>query len=122
MAGYPGSLKQPTPARSRMEEVIRQTPPDLVLMDIAHLPGIDRLALTGRLKANPATSHIRIVALTTSAMRGDDQKAGGPGCEGCVAEPIDTATNWRNKWRRFSTVLRKKGKGRCQVFSVGAER
>ena len=85
-AGYP--VLEAADATQAVE-VIRQTPPDLVLMDIA-LPGMDGLALTRQLKANPATSHIRIVALTASAMRGDDQKAADAGCEGYITKPIDT--------------------------------
>jgi CheY-like chemotaxis protein len=69
--------------------VIRQTPPDLILMDIA-LPGMDGLTLTRQLKADPATRHIPIVALTASAMKGDDQKAKAAGCDGYITKPIDT--------------------------------
>jgi CheY-like chemotaxis protein len=70
-------------------EVIRQTPPDLILMDIA-LPGMDGLTLTSQLKADQATGHIAIVALTASAMKGDDQKAWAAGCDGYITKPIDT--------------------------------
>lgn len=65
--------------------------PDLILMDIA-LPGMDGLALTRLLKADPRTSHIRIVALTAYAMKGDDQKALAAGCDGYITKPIDTRT------------------------------
>jgi len=70
-------------------EVIRQTPPDLILMDIA-LPGMDGLTLTRQLKADPTTRHIRIVALTAFAMKGDEQKAREAGCDGYITKPIDT--------------------------------
>ena len=70
-------------------EVIRRTPPDLILMDIA-LPGMDGLALTRQLKADPATRQIGIVALTASAMKGDDLKAKAAGCDGYITKPIDT--------------------------------
>ena len=63
--------------------------PDLILMDIA-LPGMDGLTLTRKLKADERTCHIRIVALTASAMKGDEQKALGAGCDGYIAKPIDT--------------------------------
>jgi CheY-like chemotaxis protein len=68
---------------------IRQTPPDLILMDIA-LPGMDGLTLTRQIKADPATRQIRIVALTAFAMKGDDQKAKDAGCDGYITKPIDT--------------------------------
>jgi CheY-like chemotaxis protein len=69
--------------------IIGQTPPDLILMDIA-LPGMDGLTLTRKLKADPATRHIRIMALTAYAMKGDDQKAQEAGCDAYVTKPIDT--------------------------------
>jgi CheY-like chemotaxis protein len=70
-------------------EVIRQTPPDLILMDIA-LPGMDGLTLTRQLKADPTTRHIRVIALTAFAMKGDDQKAKEAGCDGYITKPINT--------------------------------
>jgi two-component system cell cycle response regulator DivK len=65
--------------------------PRLILMDI-QLPGMDGLELTRRLKGDPATSHIVIVALTAYAMRGDEEKARAAGCDGYIAKPIDINT------------------------------
>jgi CheY-like chemotaxis protein len=65
--------------------------PDLVLMDV-QLPGQDGLALTRRLKADPATASIRIVALTAYAMAGDREQAFDAGCIGYITKPIDTRT------------------------------
>jgi CheY-like chemotaxis protein len=62
--------------------------PDLILMDIA-LPGMDGLTLTRKIKANERTKHIRIIALTAFAMKGDDRKALGAGCDGYITKPID---------------------------------
>ena len=72
-------------------DVIRRSPPDLILMDIA-LPGMDGLTLTRRLKADEKTRHIVIVALTAFAMKGDEQKARAAGCDGYITKPIDTRT------------------------------
>ena len=69
--------------------VLADTLPDLILMDIA-LPGMDGLTLTRKLKADERTRHIRIVAVTAFAMKGDDQKAFAAGCDGYIAKPIDT--------------------------------
>ncbi len=69
--------------------VINKTQLDLILMDI-ELPGTDGLTLTRMLKADKATKHIPIVALTAFAMKGDDQKALQAGCEGYIIKPIDT--------------------------------
>lgn len=70
-------------------QIIRQQPPDLILMDIA-LPGMDGLTLTRQLRADPTTAHICIIALTAYAMKGDDQKAFDAGCDNYVTKPIDT--------------------------------
>jgi CheY-like chemotaxis protein len=69
--------------------VIQRTLPDLIFMDIA-LPGMDGLTLTRKLKAEPLTRDILIIALTAFAMKGDDQKALAAGCDGYITKPIDT--------------------------------
>jgi two-component system, cell cycle response regulator DivK len=69
--------------------VLSDTLPDLILMDIA-LPGMDGLTLTRHLKADARTRHIRIVALTAFAMKGDEKKALDAGCDGYITKPIDT--------------------------------
>jgi two-component system cell cycle response regulator DivK len=63
--------------------------PRLILMDL-QLPGMDGLALTRKLKADPKHRDIVIVALTAYAMKGDEEKALAAGCDGYVAKPIDT--------------------------------
>jgi len=65
--------------------------PDLILMDI-QLPDMDGLKLTRRLKADPQTRNIVILALTAYAMRGDEDKMRAAGCDGYVAKPVDVAT------------------------------
>jgi CheY-like chemotaxis protein len=71
------------------EQIVHETPPDLILMDIA-LPGMDGLSLTRKLKADERTRHIIILALTAFAMKGDDAKAREAGCDGYITKPIDT--------------------------------
>lgn len=68
---------------------LRHIDPDLILMDLA-LPGIDGLQLTRKLKAEERTRHIKIVALTASAMKGDREKILQAGCDGYITKPIDT--------------------------------
>ena len=68
---------------------IRNNHPDVILMDI-QLPGIDGLELTRRLKADPATRDIVIVAVTAYAMKGDQTKALAAGCNDYITKPIDT--------------------------------
>jgi CheY-like chemotaxis protein len=71
------------------QELIDRSRPDLILMDIA-LPGMDGLTLTRLLKANEATRHVLVVALTAFAMVGDEAKAWDAGCDGYITKPIDT--------------------------------
>jgi CheY-like chemotaxis protein len=68
---------------------VREHKPRLILMDL-QLPGIDGLEVTRRLKSDPATRDIVIVALTAYAMKGDQEKAMAAGCDDYVTKPIDT--------------------------------
>lgn len=70
-------------------QVLREFHPRLILMDI-QLPGMDGLALTRELKANPETADIAIVAITAYAMKGDEAKALASGCNDYITKPIDT--------------------------------
>lgn len=67
----------------------REHLPDLILMDI-QLPGIDGLDATKIIKDDPILKHIPVVALTSYAMQGDEEKAISAGCNGYIAKPIDT--------------------------------
>lgn len=62
--------------------------PDLVLMDVS-IPGIDGWEATRRLKANPATRAIPIIALTAHALAEDRLRAADAGCDGYLAKPIE---------------------------------
>lgn len=70
-------------------QLARENLPDLVLMDI-QLPGMDGLTATRIIKKDPALQNIPVVALTSYAMQGDDEKAKLAGCTGYIAKPIDT--------------------------------
>ena len=65
--------------------------PDLILMDI-QMPGTDGITLTRRLKADPATRAIPIVAFTAYAAKGDEQGLKAAGFNGFIAKPVDVET------------------------------
>jgi two-component system cell cycle response regulator DivK len=60
--------------------------PDLILMDI-QLPGIDGYEATRRIKADPALSRTPIIAVTSYALSGDEEKTRAAGCDGYIAKP-----------------------------------
>jgi two-component system cell cycle response regulator len=83
--------------------------PDLVLTDLA-LPGMDGLELTRRLKADPRYRHLPVVALTASAMKGDEARVLQAGCDAYIAKPMDT----RNLPDQVAAILaRHRAAGPC---------
>jgi two-component system cell cycle response regulator DivK len=61
--------------------------PDLILMDI-QLPVMDGFEATRRIKADPALSAIPIIAVTSYALGGDEEKARAAGCDDFVPKPF----------------------------------
>ena len=62
--------------------------PDLIIMDLT-LPDMDGWEATRRIKADPATKHIPVVALTANAMEGDREKALAAGCDDFDTKPVE---------------------------------
>jgi len=65
----------------------REHQPPLILMDI-HMPGMDGLTATRLLKADEKTRHIKIVAITALAMKGDEQRMLEAGCDHYISKPL----------------------------------
>ena len=61
--------------------------PDLILMDI-QMPVMDGYEATRRIKADPALQAIPVIAVTSYALSGDEQKARAAGCDGYIAKPF----------------------------------
>jgi len=71
--------------------LLRDHRPDLILMDI-QLPGMDGLTATGIIKNDPELKGIPVVATTSYAMEGDEQRALKGRCDGYISKPVETRT------------------------------
>jgi CheY-like chemotaxis protein len=60
--------------------------PDLIVMDLS-LPGIDGWEATRRLKADPRTKRIPVIALTGHALAGHSKGAMDAGCDAFITKP-----------------------------------
>jgi two-component system cell cycle response regulator DivK len=60
--------------------------PNLILMDI-QLPIVDGYEATRRIRSNPELKSIPIIAVTSCALAGDEDKARAAGCDGYVSKP-----------------------------------
>lgn len=61
--------------------------PDLIVMDV-QMPGMDGVAALARLRAEPRTAALKVLALTALAMKGDRERLLGEGFDGYFEKPI----------------------------------
>jgi two-component system, cell cycle response regulator DivK len=78
------------------ERVLAEEEPAMIVLDL-NLPDGNGLELTRKLKSQPRTASIPIVACTAAVMPADEDRALEAGCDAFVAKPIDL--------RRFSEVI-----------------
>ena len=78
-------------------DVAKVERPDLILMDLG-LPVLDGWEAARRLKADPATCRIPVIALSAHAMSGDRVQALEAGCDDYDVKPVE--------WRRLLTKIR----------------
>jgi len=73
--------------------------PDVILMDV-RLPDMNGAAAAERIKSDPRTAHIPVVALTSAAMKGDREALLGAGFDGYLEKPI-SVREFPARVRRF---------------------
>ncbi len=78
------------------EQALAEEEPAMIVLDM-NLPDGSGLDLTRKLKSEPRTASIPIVACTAAVMQSDEQRALEAGCDAFVSKPIDL--------RRFSTIV-----------------
>jgi len=62
--------------------------PDLILLDMG-LPGLDGWQVAGRIRANPETRSLPVIALTAHVILGDRERALTAGCDDYEPKPVD---------------------------------
>ena len=78
--------------------------PDLILLDI-QLPLMDGYAVARKLRTNPDLAGIPIVAVTSYAMAGDQEKAMAAGCTGYIEKPINPDTFMQQVEQYLTTCI-----------------
>jgi two-component system, cell cycle response regulator DivK len=69
-------------------EIARQEKPDLILLDLA-MPEMDGWSVAHKLKDDPQTKTIPVIAVTAYTMSSDRRKALNAGCDGFIGKPMN---------------------------------
>ena len=75
-------------AEQAMEE-IKLRHPEVILLDL-QLPGMDGLTLARRLKQDPQTQHIPVIAMTAAREKFGKEEALAAGCDAYIVKPVNT--------------------------------
>jgi two-component system cell cycle response regulator len=88
LLALPGYVVTTAASAEQALAVLGRLVPDLIIMDL-QLPDVDGLTLTRQLKADPKMKDVPIVAVTASAMKGDEEKARAAGVDGYMSKPVE---------------------------------
>ncbi len=86
---YRGYETQEADGGEKGVNMARELKPDLILMDM-QMPGIDGFTAIKMLKEDALTKDIKVIAVTSLAMKGDREKIMALGADDYIAKPIDT--------------------------------
>ena len=89
LSGHASSIVEAADGREALQK-IRETRPDLVLLDI-QMPEMDGYAVLREIRSDPALRGLRVVALTAFAMQGDRERALEAGFDDYLTKPITVA-------------------------------
>jgi two-component system cell cycle response regulator len=88
LLSLPGYVVSTAANAEQALDVLGRLVPNLIIMDL-QLPDVDGLTLTRQLKADPRMQGVPIVAVTASAMKGDEEKARAAGVDGYMSKPVE---------------------------------
>jgi CheY-like chemotaxis protein len=95
-----GHTAIPSESGAQTIALAKSESPDLILMDLG-LPDIDGWEVTRRLKADPATARVPIIALSAHATTDARMKATAAGCEDFETKPV----NWDVVFQKIDAAL-----------------